>query len=639
MRDLPFSLSISLHLVCLVLISSVAETSHAAGNVGATPKQKAAFDFVAATRKVDEFIAAQLHKKQIEPLPISSDEGFLRRIYLDAIGRIPTLDETRSFLSSHDTSKRPQLIHNLLQSRGHVSHDYNYWADILRVKDSDDGVGRAFYVLWIKESLANNKPYDQFVRELITSSGCGWERGCGAVGYYLRDRAMPLDNIANTMRIFTGTRIACAQCHDHPHDRWRRRQMYEMAAFTNNLSTLDRSDTFLKIGKAEQALSDREMQRTSQMIRTTFYRDRVSGTSDGKIALPADYQYEDAKPGQKISAHPMFEPVTLPQKDNNPDYRQRFGDWLTSPENPRFTQVIANRLWKRVLRRGLVEPVDDLHDDTKASHPELLAYLTQLMKDLHYDMRAYVEVLYNTETYQRAVDPNEPTEGESNDYRGRLLARMTAEQVWDSLLTLMVPNIDAVESGLNKSTVYYEGRPVLVGKTDMYSLYEQVKNNTPEQHWAFLAGELKKIKEDLKTQEAAMKDAKGATKSPYNYNARASELYNPAPRNHFLRTFGQSTREFIEAGSTSSNVTQFLSMFNGVAEQQILQNRDSELRRHLQSTKSATDACDVAFLSVLSRQPTKEERDTINASLDPKESKWNLDLAWALLNSQEFMFY
>ncbi len=600
---------------------------------------KSAFNREDATQKVDSFVDAKLQEKQLKPMGTTSDEQFVRRIYLDVIGRIPTLDETRDFLASHDPQKRPKLIRSLLNSPGHVCHEYNYWADILRVKDSDDGVGRAFYVLWIKDSLAANKPYNQFVRELVTASGGGWERGNGAVGYYLRDRAMPLDNMANTLRIFAGTRVACAQCHDHPHDRWTRRQMYEMAAFTNNVSTIDRSDRYLKIVKAEASISDHELQSASQLIRNTFYRDRVVGTPDGRIKLPADYQYDDAKPGQTITAHAIFDPVGLPQKENNPDYRQRYGDWLTSPNNARFTQVIANRLWKRVMRRGLVEPIDDLRDDSKATHPELLAYLTQLMKDLHYDMRAYVEVLYNTRAYQRDVDPDEPGEGETNYFRGHLLARMTAEQAWDSIITLEIPNIDTTASALNKSTVYYQGKPVLAGKTDMYSLYDQVKDKTPDQYWPFVKAELAKMKDDLAAQEVAAKASKTPPKSIYGAHVRASELLNPAPRNHFLRTFGQSTREYVEGGSTSSNVTQFLSMFNGVAEQQVLQNRDSELHKHFQLAKSNAETCDIAYLSVLNRYPTADERDMVDASLNSQEPKWNLDLTWALLNSQEFLFY
>ena len=173
----------------------------------------------------------------------------------------------------------------------------------------------------------------------------------------------------------------------------------------------------------------------------------------------------------------------------------------------------------------------------------------------------------------------------------------------------------------------------------MYSLYDKVKDNTPEKHWKFLTAELKEIKAELSAREAAAKTAKTSNKSAYNYDVRASELTNPAPRTHFLRTFGQSTREFIEGGSTASNVTQFLSMFNGLAEQQVLQQQDSELRQHLQVAKTPTETCDVAYLSVLNRLPTDEERDVVSASLDAHDKKWNLDLAWALLNSQEFLFY
>ena len=634
MRILRYSITTLALLPCAILF--VINAAHAKGGL---ERNTPSVDRQTASRKIDRFIETKLRDQQIEPLPIAGDEQFVRRVYLDVIGRIPTLAEAQAFLSSPEPGKRAALINSLLQSRGHVSHEYNYWADMLRVKDSDDGVGRAFYVLWIKDSLASNKPYDQFVRELITASGCGWERGNGAVGYYLRDRAMPLDNMANTLRIFTGTRIACAQCHDHPHDHWTRRQMFEMAAFTSNLSTMDRSERYKTIAKSELKVTDRETQRTSQMIRNTFYRDLVLGTSDGTIELPADYQYGDAKPGQKISAHPIFEPVGLPLNQAASDYRQRFGDWLTSPSNARFTEVIANRLWKRVMKRGLIEPIDDVRDDSKATHPDLLAYLTQLMKDLHYDMRAFVEVLYNTQAYQRGIDQDEPQEGESNSYRGHLLARMTAEQAWDSLLTLAVSNIDATESGLNKATVYYEGRPVLLGDEDMYSLYQEVKNNTAEQHLEFVAKKLKEIQADIKSQDAANPGVKYSWSTTFNLKSRASELLNPAPRNHFLRTFGQSTREFIEGGSTASNVTQFLSMFNGIAEQQVLQNKDSELRRHLQRAKTTSETCDVAFLSALSRFPTDVERQNISASLDPHDEKWDRDLVWALLNSPEFLFY
>ncbi len=628
----PRLLTISTLLMGVVCAAAWVGAGEQAGAVSAPrDRQEAALT-------IDRFIDDTLREKKLEPLPITSDEQFVRRIYLDAVGRIPTLAEAVAFLDSKEPDKRARLIESLLQSAGHVSHQFNFWADILRVKDHDGGISRAFYIIWIKESLASNKPYDQFVRELVTASGSGWQRGNGAVGYYFRDRGMPLDNMSNTLRIFTGTRVACAQCHDHPHDRWTRRQMFEMAAFTSNLTTDNTDELFKAIYQVEKTTINEELRHLSQVVRNTYHRDRVLGTSDGTIQLPADYQYADAKPGEKIVAHAIFGPTDVPANESQADYRDRFGDWLTSPQNPRFTLVIANRLWKRVMGRGLIEPVDDLRDDTKASHPELLEYLTQLMKDLDYDMRAYIEVLYNTQTYQRSVDPEEPGEGESNYFRGRLLTRMTAEQAWDSLMTLVVPEVDTRESGLNGSAIYYGDRPVLVGKEDMHTRFEEVEDHTVEQHWEFVAAELKAMKDDLESQLDAERAAPNNVKPIYSYDVRASELGAPAAPSHFLRTFGQSNREFIEGGSTASNITQFLSMFNGLVETHLLQNPASELMQHVASKDSPSEKCDIAFLSILSRLPTDEERAKIAATSATEEATRQQDVVWALLNSQEFLF-
>jgi uncharacterized protein DUF1549/uncharacterized protein DUF1553 len=594
-------------------------------------------DPASAAREVDRLIEKKLSEKHLEPLPLTNDEQFVRRIYLDVLGRIPTLEEAQAFLTSESPTKRATLIEQLLASPGHVSHQFNFWADILRVKDAEGGISRAFYLNWVKQALAENKPYDQFVRELVTASGSGWQRGNGAVGYYFRDRGMPLDNMANTLRIFTGTRVACAQCHDHPHDRWTRRQLFEMAAFTSNLTTDNTDARFKAIVKMERATTDKPLKDLSQTFRNQFRRDRVIGASDGTIKLPADYQYADAKPRQTIKAHAIFGPTSLPDQDDKPDYRQRFGDWLTAPDNERFTQVISNRLWKRVMGRGLIEPVDDLHDDTVASHPELLTYLTELMRDLHYDMRAYMGILYNTKAYQRITDPEEPAENESNYFRGHLLTRMTAEQVWDSLLALTIPEIDTRKSGLNTSAILYGGRRVLEGKEDMYTLFDKMKDQTPEEHWEFVTNELKVLRDDCEAQAKTEQADPKHTKQIYDFMVRASELSAPAAPSHLLRTFGQSNREFIEAGSTASNVTQFLTMFNGFVQSQLIENPQSELMKHMSSASATDERCNVLFLSILSRSPTAEERGAIGPR-SGGELESEQDLAWALLNSQEFIF-
>ena len=170
------------------------------------------------SEKIDELVEANYKAKKIEPNAPVSDEVFVRRAYLDIIGRIPSMEEARAFLESGEAGKRTKLIDTLLGSEGYVSHWYNWWADILRVQTGlRDEAGTA-YAEWVKDSLRKNVPYDQFVKTLVTAEGFVWDNG--AVGYYLRDAGMPLDNMSNTAQIFLGTRLVCAQCHNHPFDRW-----------------------------------------------------------------------------------------------------------------------------------------------------------------------------------------------------------------------------------------------------------------------------------------------------------------------------------------------------------------------------------------------------------------------------------
>ena len=178
----------------------------------------------AAAKRIDELVAQSCKEHEVTLNAAISDEVFVRRIYLDLAGRVPSVEETRAFLGNTYAAKRDRLIEELLGSEGHVSHAYNYWADVLRVNDSLGNNGKsneAAYRLWIKDALRQNKTYDQMVYELISARGHTWENG--AIGYYQRDRGMPLDNMANTVRVFLGTRLECAQCHNHPFDHWKRK--------------------------------------------------------------------------------------------------------------------------------------------------------------------------------------------------------------------------------------------------------------------------------------------------------------------------------------------------------------------------------------------------------------------------------
>ncbi len=422
------------------------------------------------SQEIDALVAAGLKATGIEPNAPATDAEFLRRTYLGIAGRIPTADESRAFLESKSPDKRPELVDVLLDSDGFVSHQFNYWADILRAQTRLQGIrGNAGdpYILYLKESLRANKHYDDLVRELITASGDTWESEAGATGFYRRDKGMPLDHMSLTVQVFLGTQLACAQCHDHPFDDWTQKDFYQMAAFTSmpsfqlrNGVSVEITDKSADLRRVQMYLrrqtsgaNDTASRAIGQILRDTLGFG-IPDAGTGTIRLPKDYQYDDAKPGDTLQAKTLFggavpyDPAwsSRSRDVDSPNSRDAFADWMVSPENPRFTKVIVNRLWKRVMGRGLVEPVDDFRDDTKPSNPELLAYLEKTMVALDYDMKAFVRVLYHTQTYQRKANGEDLEPGVAYQFQGPLLQRMTAEQMWDSILTLKLADVDAYKN-------------------------------------------------------------------------------------------------------------------------------------------------------------------------------------------------
>jgi hypothetical protein len=421
-----------------------------------------------ASAQIDEILERGYAEAGIDPNAPIDDERFLRRIYLDAIGRIPTLDETRSFLASTDSEKRARLVDELLASEGAVSHGFNFWADILRLKErvGNNRLQTYAYSLWLKDALRKNLPYDEFVRQLVTARGWIWENG--ATGFYHRDRGMPLDNMSNTIRVFLGTRLECAQCHDHPFDRWTQMDYFKMAAFSYSMDArlyAPSGRTAISEFQSEFVKAARERAANGVVERGSpdYLRYKAIGRVNADLfafmkyvlcrdtpqtlTLPHDYQYEDAKPEDPVSPATMFgESIEADSVDNLVD---AYADWLTSPENPRFAAVIANRLWKRAMGRGLIEPVDEVMDHSVASNPELLEYLTNRVIELDFDMWEFQREIYNTRVYQREVTTRDVPLSEPYPFPGPVVRRLTAEQIWDSLVTLAIPNPDYFMPQLN----------------------------------------------------------------------------------------------------------------------------------------------------------------------------------------------
>lgn len=392
--------------------------------------------------KIDQYVEAGYRQHGIQPNLPASDEVFVRRIYLDIIGRIPTQEEVRMFVEDGVSGKRSRLIDALLASEGYVSHWYNWWSDILRIQTGGREESGTAYAEWIKSALRENRPYDQVVREMITAKGFVWDNG--AVGYYVRDAGMPLDNMSNTAQIFLGTRLVCAQCHNHPFDKWTQKDYYQMAAYTYGVDTeINPRSIYRRLAEQEQRagrrLDEKEQRSMNRLIDGILEPLRYGvQESERPIQLPGDYKYDDAKPGETVKPKTIFGEKARASRDP----RGHYAEWLTSAENPRFTTVIANRLWKRAFGMGLIEPVDDFKDETSSSNPALMKYLADQVVQGKFDLKRLMRSIYNTRTYQREATATEVPEDQPYYFPGPLLRRMTAEQIWDSLCALTIPSPD-----------------------------------------------------------------------------------------------------------------------------------------------------------------------------------------------------
>lgn len=640
-------------------------------------------EIASAATTIDQLVTADLTAHGQKPNAPVDEYTFLRRACLAIIGRIPTIDETESYLAQSGKDKRNKLIAALLDQPGRIHHEFTWWADLLRISTrlGDRYPGNA-YVDWMKEQIRANTPYDQVVRKLITAEGPALARGNGNTGYYLRDAGMPLDNMANTVQVFLGTRVQCAQCHDHPFDKWTRKQFYELAAYTNSVGIGREVKGLGALGKkAQEGGMSQGLKDALRLIGNSIVLN-VQGGNKATIPLPSDYQYKDAKPGDTMTAKSLFGADAPIAKDQ--PAKIAYADWLTSPDNPRFTLVIANRLWKRAFGLGLIEPVDNLTDTSVAANPALMDFLVKLMRSVDYDTKRFSQILYQTDTWQRAASAVEPSVTEPYRFPGPLLRRMTAEQLWDSMLSLAVPDLDSrVGESAERLYQFYDDNKGKSAK-ELFALAQDIgeardKRRGLDQQVRELRGQLDGIanKDSIEARRAKAQLREIYTqleelgnksdlsrmvaikKNPKLNNelfVRADELPSPAPAGHFLRTFGQSDRDVIDGANSGPATTQALTMLNGFIDRELLKER-SVLYKAMLKPKDVGGKVDALFLAILTRQPTNAERELgkqeIAHSLiaGRKESKSDSadvgkeaataalhNLAWVLLNGNEFMF-
>ncbi|MBL8993411.1 MAG: DUF1549 domain-containing protein, partial [Spirochaetia bacterium] len=320
----------------------------------------------------------------------------MRRLYLDLAGRVPTYEEAVAFLESKEADKREKLVYSLLQSEWYVSHFYNYWGSLLRVMTYMNGMPDGGYEHWVKQALRENMPYDVMVRKLVTASGSALENG--AVGFVIRDREQGiLDHVSQTSQVFLGSQIGCAMCHNAKFEKWKQREFYSFSAYFSEIN-------IRKDGDIAKAMKLKMNGATAQEVSRIYYDLNhlpfVIEDKPGKqLKLPLDYVYEPQDAGKPVRPAVLY--GKSPDAQPTETRRQSFAKWLTAPENPNFTKVIANRLWGKVFGTALIEPVNDVSENNPAVYPEVMDEVGKIMVELGYDMRAYIASLVMTRAYQR----------------------------------------------------------------------------------------------------------------------------------------------------------------------------------------------------------------------------------------------
>ena len=465
---------------------------------------------------IDKHVDAKLANLNVLPSEICSDSDFLRRAFLDITGTLPTPDQTRRFLTDKSPTKRQKTIESLIIQPEYADMWAMRWADLLRVDREPLGHQNAFaYYTWIRDSIATNKPLDQFARELVTAEGPSADVG---PAHFYKVVTKPGDIASTLSQVLLGVRITCAECHHHPFDRWRQSDYYGMTAFFN----------------------------------------------PGTVKHPRTQAV--------IHAHALGTamPATTPQGDK----RLVLADWMARTDNPFFARNMANRIWAWMLGKGLVEPVDDVRATNPPSNAELLDALAHYLITNNYDARKLITLIASSRVYQTSVTPNSSNEKDDRNFSRGYFKRPDAEVLLDMICqTLGVPE-------------KFQGSPTA---------------------------------------------------------ARAVQVWDSKVRHDFLKRFGRPSRvTACECERTREpSVSQVLNLLNSTLIQDKITHEGGNISLLTRRIADDNELIGEMYLRFYSRLPSETERAAALSHLKKSSAGRRQaaeDLAWAMLNSSEFLF-
>jgi Protein of unknown function (DUF1553)/Protein of unknown function (DUF1549)/Bacterial Ig-like domain (group 2) len=353
---------------------------------------------------VDQFTATKWKELGLVPSELCADDQFIRRLSIDLTGTLPTPAQVSAFVADPDAHKRDHLVDTLLASPDYSYFFANKWADILRVKrrgQKERARGTFAFHDWIRDSIASDKPYDQFAREILGASG---DEISNPPTVWYKELQEPQQFVDDTAQVFLGQRLACAQCHHHPYEKWSQDDYWGIAAF------------FGRVGRKKIPVP-------GEFDQQAVVREAVFNRSSGSVV--------NKRTGQTAVMKPLDGAPVVVGPDDDP--RQNLVDWMVNPTNPFFARAVANRYWAHFFGRGIVDPLDDMRVTNPPSNPELLDALAKDLVDSHYSLKHLVKTIVMSHTYQLSATPNEFNQHDKQNYARYYPRRMSAEVLFDAV--------------------------------------------------------------------------------------------------------------------------------------------------------------------------------------------------------------
>ncbi len=514
--------------------------------------------------KIDELVFARLQQAGIQPADVCSDAVFVRRVYLDVIGTLPTAKEARDFLRDEDPNKRRALIDRLLERDEFADYWALKWSDVLRVKAEFPinlwpNAAQAYH-RWIRTSIKDNLPYDRFVREMLTANGSNFR--VGQVNFYRAVQSKTPEGIAQAVALtFMGTRA----------NKWPEEQLSGMAAFFSKIA-------FKETGEWKEEI-------------VSFDPDKVVERATGGPFPPA--KFPDGTPAR-------LSPDTDP--------RQVFADWLIDPKNPWFNRNIVNRVWSWLLGRGIIHEPDDVRPDNPPSHPELLAYLEEELVGAKYDLRHIYRLILNSKTYQLSSVPNSDKPEAAEHFACYPLRRLEAEVLIDALNQITGTTEQYSSAIPEPFTFVPEGqRSIALPDGSITSSFLEQFGRPPRDT-------------GLESERSNRPTADQRLHLLNSSHIQRKIEGSPLLQSLFGSAASKSAGKFAKSGRTAKG-----------------KYRKTDVSS---DSKQPREVVDTLYLTILSRFPTDEELKTVAEYAQSASSRREaaVDLAWALINSAEFLY-